>query len=108
GTVARIDAAARGSGARAEPDRAAAACRRRFAGLPGCLPDRRWNGGGRGRSAADLRLLPADAPARARPRAAADGGAPVNALLALSTFCLLTGGLLLAHFYFGRRRPALA
>ncbi len=32
----------------------------------------------------------------------------MNALLALSTFCLLTGGLLLAHFYFGRRRPALS
>jgi tight adherence protein C len=32
----------------------------------------------------------------------------VNGLLALSTLCLLAGGLLLAHFYLGRRRPALS
>ena len=32
----------------------------------------------------------------------------MNALLALSTVFLLAGGLLLAHFYFGRRRPALS
>src|SRR5207245_7363121 len=81
---------------------------RRLARVPRCLPDSRRNGRGRGRSAADLRLLPADAPARPRPRATADRGAPVNALLALSTCCLLAGGLLLAHFYLGRRRPALS
>ena len=32
----------------------------------------------------------------------------MNGLLALSTFCLICGGLLLAHFYLGRRRPALS
>jgi tight adherence protein C len=32
----------------------------------------------------------------------------VNGLLAFSTLCLIAGGLLLANFYLGRRRPALA
>src|SRR5206468_1256918 len=102
GTLARIDAASRGSGARSEPDRAAAARRGRLARLPRCLPDCGGNGRGPDRSAADLRLLPADAPTWARPGAAADGGAPVNGLLVLSTVSLLSGGLLLAQFHFGR------
>src|SRR5207247_481071 len=89
-------------------DRAAAARRGRLARLPGCLPDCWGIGRGRDRSAPDIRLLPADAPTWARPGAAADGGAPVNGLLVLSTLSLLAGGLLLAHFYFGRRRPALS
>src|SRR5262249_12294658 len=79
-----------------------------FARLPGCLPVRWRPRRRRDGSATDLRLLPVDAPARPCPRAAPDGGAPVNGLLALSTFCLICGGLLLAHFYFGRRRPALS
>src|SRR5581483_4153077 len=106
GAHPRVVVAGRGGGAGAEPDRALAFARCRRARLPERVPD----GGGDdrcdSRRGVDLRLLPADAPARPRAGAAADKDATMNTTLLLSSVSLVLGGLLLVvHVLAGRREP---